>query len=256
MSLSLSLVSGWIALLSVQVVGCGEPLGWRHEPRLVHWIPVADLDFNGPLPVPGWHVEFNADSLAAEVADSSAPWSPPGVVQFAFPRGRPGGSAPAHVWTPLPAGDAVYVGIWWRTSPDWDGHPSNVNKVQYLHTNSQGSVFMAFYGDPGGPYELRVFPQFSTSTDEWLLPNVENLPLAPGMWHQVEWLVERTDRGLGRIRWWMDGVLLGDHDDLPFPEEPLAEYKLAPVWGGSGGEKHHDDFIWYDHVRITVRSAP
>jgi len=45
--------------------------------------------------------------------------------------------------------------------------------------------------------------------------------------------------------------LLGDHADLPFPSQRLVEYKLSPVWGGTGGVKSRTDYFRYDHIRIT-----
>lgn len=240
----------WLVMLGLQLAAV--PV-WPHEPPAFRI--VMDAAFLTAAPQ-GWTLEYNEQGLAAPVDAIDAPWSPPGVMQFTYPRGRAGGEAPATLWAGLPHAEAVYVGMWWRANADWDGHPSNVNKLQYLFTNSQGSVFLALYGPPGGPYELRVFPQFVTSGDTWLRPNVTATPVDLAAWHRIEWLVEYTAPGVGRVRWWLDDVLQGDHAGLPFPGQRLIEYKLSPVWGGVGGTKRSTDYFWYDHIRLSIGGPP
>ena len=154
----------------------------------------------------------------------------------------------------LPMLHQVYVGNWWKVSDPWQGHPSNSNKVQYLFSNGDGSMAMIMYGHPGGPYEMRVFPDWH---GQWLTPNVANVPVTLGVWHQLEWLVEygpTQDPPSGRVRWWMDGQLLGDWQNVRLSALPLAQYKVAPVWGGAEAVlKTELDYYWYDHTYVSGR---
>lgn len=242
-------VSGAATVTVTLVSQPPPPSGWPNQPSGFQVVTDQPWDLLNSL---GWGQVYNT-GLMTTSADLTAPQSAPSVLQFMYPSGFNGGQAPATAYRGLTTSDRVYVGMWWRANPEWEGHPTNVNKLQYLFTNSQGSVFMALYGGVSGPYELRVFPQFNTSQDVWLRPNVNSLAITPGDWYRIEWLVEYTGAGRGRIRWWVNGTLLGDHGDLPFPSERLAEYKLAPVWGGSGGVKSRTDYFWFDHVRVATQ---
>ena len=44
-------------------------------------------------------------------------------------------------------------------------------------------------------------------------------------------------RGDGIIRWWMDGVLVGDYTNVKFPNDNgFVEYQISPTWGGNTGD--------------------
>lgn len=220
---------------------------WANQPGA--YSLVTDEPFNS-LNENGWQSIWNASGYGTEGSDPSAPYSPSGVFQVMYPVGFQGGSAPATELAFLPNLTRAYVGMWVKISNPWQGNPTNVNKLQYLMTNSNGSIFMCFYGTPGGPYELRVFPQFSTSLDRWLTPNVNNVPVTLGTWHKIEWVVDYSG-STSRIQWWMDGTLIGDYSGDPNPGAAFTEYHLDPVWGGIGGTKTETDYYWYDHVRIA-----
>lgn len=237
------------ATLTVSVTPPPPPSGgvWPNEPAGL--TTVTDQPWNG-LTTLSWNSIYNTAGLAAIVSDPSAPFSPSNVIQYEYPSGFQSGAAPATEYVSIPSLKKVYVGTWWKVSNPWQGNPTNVNKIQYLFTNSMGSMFMCMYGTPGGPYEIRVFPQFTTSQDVWLTPNVNNVPVTLGTWHRIEWLVDYSG-STSRIQWWMDGTLLGDYSGVPLPSEALIEYHLAPVWGGTLGTKTETDYYWYDHTRIS-----
>lgn len=220
---------------------------WPHEPAgsaLVTDNPFASLT------APGWGIYYNTNGYVTITSDASAPYSPSSVVQFVYPAGFTAGVSPGMEMAGLGGQKRLFVGAWWKVSAPWQGNPTNVNKIQYVFTNSMGSMFMAMYGPPGGPYELRVFPQFTTSQDVWLTPNVNNVPVTLGVWHQLEWAIDYSGAS-GHVTWWMDGTLIGDYSNVPFPSEGLAEYHLAPVWGGTSGVKTETDYYWYDHIHIS-----
>jgi hypothetical protein len=61
--------------------------------------------------------------------------------------------------------------MWRKPSNPWQGHSSYVNKVFVLLGNAE-HIILVMYGPPGGPYELRVAPEFGNW--DWLVPNVTN----------------------------------------------------------------------------------
>lgn len=236
------------ALITVVPPGNGP---WPNEPA--GFTVVSDQPWD-VLTAGGWSLQFGV--LPLIVPDPTAPLSPPDVLQITYPVGFASGSAPSTVVHALPGTRQLYVGMWWKPSNPWQGNDSNTNKIQYVFTNASGSIVMTMYGPARGPFELRVFPQFSTSSDTWLVPNVNHVPVTLGEWHKIEWLLvynTTTDPPNGISRWWLDGQLIGDYSNLSFPSEPLTVYKVAPVFGGTGGAKTETDYYWYDHVHLSGR---
>ncbi len=236
--------------MSVMVPALGTA-SWPNEPP--GFTTITDNSFNAPDDS-GWALIDNTQSLATRSVDPTAPFSPPGVLEYRYPIGFPGGIGPAAEYIDLPNLRNVYVGAWWKVSNPWQGHPSNVNKVEIFFPDEGGDVYMVMYGTPGGPYELRVIPQFKNMPSDWMMPNVNHVPVTLGVWHRVEWLLMYNTSPFvanGVIRWWLDGKLLGDYRNVRFPATPLVTYKVSAIWGGVGGIKRENDYYWYDHVHIS-----
>ncbi|HEX7937708.1 MAG TPA: hypothetical protein VF483_01880, partial [Gemmatimonadaceae bacterium] len=187
--------------------------------------------------------------------DSTSPATPGSVWQVRYPAGFGAGSAPATLTYSLGGATKVFVGTWWKANANWQGHPSNVNKIQFLFPSSgYGDMYLAAYGPPGGPYELRSVVQFPTfERKDALRPNRDPGLITMGQWHRLEWLVQYSSPNAadGIVRWWLDGVLVGDYDNIRFPPARLDNFKLSPTWGGVGGAKTQTDYYWYDHVFIA-----
>lgn len=236
--------NGVVNVVDTSTVPAGP---WPNEPGAL--TPIIDQPWSqmGGL----WNLLWGVAHIAS---DPTAPGSPPNVLQIDFPIGFIGGSAPGTESIDFAATHEIYVGIWWMASDPWQGHVSNSNKIQYLFTPENGSMAMIMYGPPSGPFELRVFPDWHGA---WLTPNVANVPVTLGSWHRIEWLVvygPTSDPPSGIVRWWLDGVLLGDYSDVRLSSEPIFEYKVAPVWGGAEPVvKTENDFFRYDHVRIAIQ---
>jgi uncharacterized protein YjdB len=241
-------IGGVVGTAVVYVAGDTPPSGpWPNEPA--GFTNLADQPWSALGGV--WELLWGTAHLQL---DPTAPGSPPSTLQVDFPVGFVGGEAPGTEAVGLPAVRQVYVGIWWMASNPWQGHPSNSNKVQYLFTGEDGSMAMIMYGPPQGPFEMRVFPDWH---GQWLTPNVADVKVTLGQWHRIEWLVAygpSNDPPSGIVRWWMDGVLIGDYANVRLSSTPLIQYKMAPVWGGAERvAKHQNDFFRYDHIRISGR---
>lgn len=234
---------------SVTVVPAPPPGSWPNEPSGYQLISDQPFDV---LNLTNWVLQFGT---AVVIPDPSAPFSPPDVLEIVYPIGFAGGEAPGTMQLTFPqAVRSVYAGIWWKASNPWQGQDANVNKIQYIFSQSSGSMFMALYGQPSGPFELRVFPQFSTSDLNWLTPNVSNVAVSMGEWHRIEWLVTEgptQSPPSGIVQWWLDGKLIGSYNNVPLPPDAFQYYKVAPVWGGVGDVKRELDFFEYDHVHVS-----
>lgn len=200
-----------------------------------------------------WFLQFGTATIGL---DPTAPLSPPNVLTITYPAGFVAGSAPGTMFREVPRGvRGLYMGMWWKPSAGWEGHASNVNKIQFLFPRSGGDIAMVMYGPPNGPFELKVLPQFPGLPSNWL-PNVTVRHIALGVWHKIEWLLVAPPQGsaskVGVSRWWLDGVLVGDRADVPFPITTMDTYKVSPTWGGIGGSKTRTDSFLFDHVYLSI----
>src|SRR5436309_186971 len=219
---------------------------WPHEPSGASVI--GDQGFNSLTTGDGLTIADNTSGLGSVVSDGTAPFSPTGVLQYLYPVGLTGGTGPAAEWDGLPGLSQVFVGMWWKVSNPWQGHASNVNKIAFLFPGSGGDMYIAMYGTPGGPYELKVIPQFPGLPSNWLEPNVAHVPVQLGTWHRIEWLINYNG---GVVQWLLDGQLVGSYTGVPFPSGAMTEFKMSSTWGGIGGSKSEDDYYWFDHVHVS-----
>jgi hypothetical protein len=242
------LVTGGV-LISRTWAGTRPPL-WPHEPAGSELISDQPWD---EVSAHGWRPIWGPSRVRS---DPTAPGSPPGVLELTYPEGFEGGSAPGTVVKRLPSVRQAYVGLWWRAPVGWQGHQSNVNKIQFLFPAEGGDITMVMYGPPEGPFTLRVLPQLRGAPSEWLLPNADTVPVVLGEWHRVEWLVALSSRAGaadGISRWWLDGKLQGDYTRLDLPAPAFVEYKLSPTWGGVGDRKRVAESFHFDHTRLSGR---
>jgi hypothetical protein len=240
------------AAIIVIVSNGTPPSGWPHQPS--GFSTLTDWAMNA-LTGSGWNI-VNSSGYATITADGAAPMSAPNVGQWRYPTGFGGGSAPATMYYPLPpAFNEGFVGITWKPSNPWQGHSSYVNKIFFLLGGACGNLIPIMYGPPGGPYQLRVAPEWGNWS--WLTPNVNNVPVALGAWHKIELYFKYNTGGAnGVVRWWMDGTLIGDYSNISFPASGcFAEFQFSPTWGGVGDTKSQTDYFWFDHAFISVPSA-
>ena len=227
---------------------------WPNEPAGLS--QVSDYGFGDPIPVAkfanvggGWGGAYNEYGFGSRTDDPTAPFSPPSVLQIRYPAGFAGGAAPFTAYVEgLPPMERVFAGFWWKASNGWHGHPSNVNKIAFLMLGNDALVF-TMYGPPGGPYDITVVPEFRGINPSIYRPFAGAPKVALGAWHRIE---ITADRAAGTVRWWMDGKQLGSAT-MPFNAGGFTGLKFSPTWGGLGSAKAHEDFYWYDHVRLSGR---
>src|SRR5205807_1178221 len=244
---------------SLTVVYNPPSTAWANEPAgstiMTDWgldqdPPATPAD--QPIPnSPGWWIVHNNEvsgANATRVTDAGAPFSPSNIYQFTFPSGFIGGSAPATVYYPHPAQGEVYAGFWWKPSNPWQNHPSsNVNKLAFWYTDTQGSsADIQMYMEAPGQYYLHVVTEFPGNTIV-LVPNgAQPTAVTLGTWHQVEWYMKYASpvgAGNGIVKWWLDGVLQGSYTNVSTPNDAgFRTFQLYPGWGGVGDTKTETDY--------------
>ena len=246
--------------LAVLTIVAGAPLAaqqgakWPNEPA--GFTQVSDYAFGDSIAVArfftiggGWGGAYNEGGHGTRVDDPGAPFSPPSVLQIKYPAGFGGGSAPFTAFIEgLPPLQQVFAGFWWKVSDHWHGHPSSVNKIVFVMLGNDALIFN-MYGPPGGPYAITAVPEFAGIRPSIYRPLAGAPTVTLGAWHRIEILADRTT---GSVKWWMDGTPVGSAT-MPFNAGGFTGLKFSPTWGGLGSTKSHDDYYWYDHVRMSGR---
>ncbi len=280
--------SGLVALVgltaSCEPAGRGGPVApqlnassWANEPA--GFVPLSDYGFDSAFSTgagvslgDGWYL-YNPNGYATQASDPSAPVSPPNVGQWRYPVGFVAGDAPAVMYRPMDATRELYFAYAWKASSPWQGHPSGVNEISFVIAQNNILV-VQMQGSPGGPYDLIVTTEFTTSNGHLansegddpgarhLFGNVNggNYVVTPGQWYQIEVYFKMSTTSTSRdgiLRWWVNGTPVGDYTTVNFDaDHPFEEFHFSPTWGGIGGAKTEEDYFWYDHVRLSAEPPP
>ena len=222
--------------------------------------------------VPSGWAYANRTSLARIVTDLTAPASPSSVLEYFYPAGYPGGGEPAVHEVNLAGTTEVFVGFHFKFTSNWQGHASGINKLVNVwpRGGTAGLYWLVFRGIgetdtdgtiTNGPYYLEAtLPQGPDVSGCALTyggapgANVRHIQLTPGAWHKVEahWQARTATSG-GRIRWWVDGQLVADFQNLSCAGTAFDYFQIAPTWGGVSGTKSHDDYVRFDDMRLMVK---
>jgi hypothetical protein len=198
----------------------------------------------------GWS-NVDPDSITSGqvsiVSDPSAPVSPDNVMQFWFPVGLAGGAVPGTLgYFALPEPRELYVGLWWKVSDPWEEYP----------------VFALWQLQPGfgmvlkGPdRKLGVLVGFS-GDDRSVGSNIEDTGVSLDQWHRVEIYARfstTSSTADGVLRWWLDGELLGDYDDITFSDGiGFEQFFIYPGSAAGDPARSQDGYFWLDHIRLSV----
>lgn len=240
----------------------GLPGTWPHAPA---WSTLSAYGFPTVIPTGGgvpigdgsnWNIAQSAGPpiLVTRESDLTAPGSPPFIARFSYPIGFPGGIGPGNLYYTNPGAppSKLYVGFWWKPSNPWQGHSSNVNKLLFIYlgaTTGTNILVMEMKGIGAGPFDTRIV--HVGNEDFSYTENIaSSSPLALGVWHQIEILVNEP---AGALNWWIDGVLRGSYTGHTYPA-PFASQLLefAPTWGGIGDVKTENDTFDYDDVLVMA----
>lgn len=259
-----------VALLCMHTLAAAQAV-WPNEPAGSTLI--TDWSFNtisGPLPGPRWR--NNGGSLI--VSDVTAPLSPTNVLKFPYPVGFLSGYAPDTVYFPLNNLSEIYFGYWWKASNPWHAHSSFINKIAFQFTDlTGGQLIQIMFGNGGSePYRVMSSLEFNgvdnshlgngygDAPGTWqLFGNASEGKVTLGHWHRIEVYIKKgtsSSSKNGIIRWWVDGILVGNFSNVNYPTPPFIEYQFSPTWGGAvGARKSEEDYYYYDHVRISQPSG-
>jgi hypothetical protein len=246
---------------------------WPQEPS--GFTTLTDYAFNDAIPAEedvtslsdGWAVLWNGRGrVTKKNDDTSAPGSPDSVAQFAWVTGDSGGIGPGALLHDMGTnGREFYIGLWWKPSNPWQGHPSGVNQLLNI-TSDSGMMTFVMRQQEDSSFQLWSALQFpgvsnthlSNGQGETGSQNLWGLAAPPeielGAWHRIEIYVKMSTNSTtqdGVLKWWMDGTQIGNYTTVKFQNPQFVEFNLNPIWGGVDGVKLQNDKFWYDHIRIS-----
>ena len=217
--------------------------------------------------------------MAAVIPDSTAPLSPPNVVELTYPVGLPSGSAP---WTlyfnSRPMGREYYSAFWWKANAGWQGDPSGINKIIFWQDGAPASanLIVMMNNQRQRDYLLTVTLEFNQASNGQLanaagagnvwhvFGNVHggNYVITPGNWYRIELYFKGSTTPSsqdGVLRWWATKAgatmptAVGDYTNVNFDAPNFIQFSFAPTWGGNSGVgKARNDYYRIDHVHLSA----
>jgi hypothetical protein len=203
--------------------------------------------------------------------DASAPQSPDSVGQTLFPNGQPSGSAPVWFdgWGVGGYASAfyskLYVSLWVRIGgTDYENQAvgTKMGFIGYGQDPSgaanQGFAMLIGNGSQsiGSAFNLGFWQQNNVSRDMNQNVNTSKV-MTVGPWHHWEWEMELNTLGSsnGVFKWWVDGTLITSYSDVVYITSGntfgFYNYRWNPTWGGQGGTKTRNDYMYMDHIYIS-----
>lgn len=236
---------------------------WTNEP--VGSTQVLDCNFSS---TPGACGIQDIYSSAIRDSDGTAPISPSGVIRSTIRAGNSSGGMQLNYATPNPNNREMFMGIIWRTNPEFQGRP-NSNKLFFLRGpqangvwifgNSalvNGSAPLIFGHNTGGGL---LDNSHACSADLGLLcfPNVGPGLLTRGVWTKIEAYVKSSTTNTSRdgiVRWWINGVLVGNYTNLNYGGTAgINEWVWSETWDGFVNPVPTQDWSHYlDHLYISI----
>lgn len=201
-------------------------------------------------------------------SDGSAPLSPSTVVRSTMVYTAATGGTELHFTTPTTLKE-IYVGLWWRSNPEFNGNNVGANKLFFVRgrqnqngaflwqkpqTSSQGRLFFITQL----PYNLNQCGGYDV---DQCFANVTDVPIVPGLWYRFEVYMKASSCPTcrdGILRWWItpkgaSPILAGNYVNFAYGPD-VSEWVWAETWDGFGnGQGFTSNPSHYiDHIHISM----
>jgi uncharacterized protein YjdB len=259
------------ATLTVGTVLSFEPSGMSVQ---------AERPFNCVKPTAcesSWYYGEDYANAAISVLSADAPRSAGtttsgNVVQQNFTPSLVGGSSPASLGTPLnPQRQTLYLSMWMKMSPNYEGHPSNVNKIIHFYTRNGANIaIFTIRGAGMGTLVPAMGLQNLAANYEWfsgttrvfetvanLEPNVTTCTVTRGVWNRYEMVLKNNTPGVadGTVELWMNGTKCLNYTAIMYVpaggNNKWEEINWSPTYGGGPIALTSTFFTQADHIYVS-----
>ena len=230
----------------------GGGASWPNQPpgfSSLSDMPWAALTGNG------WNYLRRSSSKDDDiVTDSAAPLSPMQLLRIIFTPDMPRDTGPSVHWMGLPSRPReLFTGWWMKMSPNWSASPAGGGKITFAWSQQgQGQVYSNI-GGSAAPHRININTEWAPYGQKFWEPNVTTTPISYGQWYRIEWYLkwESTPGASdGVMRWWVNGVLNGDHRNVRFPNIPgFEQFEYAPTRQNS---PLAEEYLFIDHTRVSA----
>ncbi len=198
------------------------------------------------------------------VQDASAPFSGTNVLRSTrFANVAAGGTQLEYY---LPTGNKeIYVGMYWRTSTQFEGKNHGGNKLFFIRGQGPGTNGVFMYICPNRDCSKGYIlwtTQLTYNLDQCggldidsCKPNVNNVLIKPGTWYKIEVYMKASSCATchdGTVKWWINGTLAGSYNNFAYG--PAVDTWLwSETWDGSGAvnEWVTEGYHHLDHLYIS-----
>lgn len=232
-------------------------IDYPHEPAGFEKLTERDFSTRNPT---GWlHIEDRYPGRLEVVPDDN-PNVGPLVMEQRYPAGFQPGSGPATAEFPVRSPvTRLYISVWAKLSPNWQGHVSSTNKMFYVWIGGRPKVFISAEGVGSGLLEPQVRLQNDRAHRGRLRPNLaRRAAVQRGVWQRWEFVFKANapGRANGEVHWWINGVKVSQYHDVAYVdpgERPYWEvFQWRPIWGGSGGRPlAREQTLRFGHLYIS-----
>jgi hypothetical protein len=193
----------------------------------------------------------NSDD-ANVVTDTSAPFSPPNVLRIVFTPNLEHDRQPTVHWISLPFVNEVYATWWIKLSANWTPNPAGAGKMAFLWPSQGNGVLYSNIAGASPPHRINIVTTWSAYGYRFWEPNVAATDFYYDRWYQIGWYVRwesSPGAGDGIIRWWVNGSLNGEYNNLVFPACCLLQFEFAPT---KQSPPSANQYMYIDHTQIAT----
>jgi hypothetical protein len=234
------------------IAGGGGGASWPNEP--LGFKMLTDMAWSA-LTGNGWNYLRRSSSKHDDiVSDSAAPLSPLQLLRIVFTPDMPRDTGPSVHWIGLPSRPReMFTGWWMKMSPNWSASPAGGGKITFAWSqNGQGQVYSNI-GGSAAPHRININTEWAPYGQKFWEPNVTTTPVNYNQWYRIEWYLkwESTPGASdGVMRWWVNGVLNGDHRNVRFPDiAGFEQFEYAPTRQNS---PLSEEYLFIDHTRVST----
>jgi hypothetical protein len=249
---------GTLALITLALTACldqaasecyGVP-GWPGGPALNEppgFRAVTEQPWTG-MRENGWNYLRRTSSKHDDICMDNATQKT--ALRIIFTRDMKPNTEPSVHWIGLPLPRAVYAAWWVELSPNWTPSPAGGGKISFLHT-PDAQVYINV-GGPRAPHRINVNTEWAPYGQKFWEPNVTTTPITYGRWFRIEWYLQwesSPQAGDGVLRWWVNGVLNGDHRNVHYPIGGFGQFEFAPTLQNPPPQ---EQYMYVGHTYVSI----
>jgi len=196
-----------------------------------------------------WQPKFYNGTRSNSIVSAAGPNGETRLLRFTYPASHTGGGG-VEVYIDILNATRVYVGMHFRLSSNFYGHPSGIHKLFYIQGQGPTSNMM-WYEDNGVGDEasrtIQIVNQLAGRVGD---DRVGSYGISRGVWHLIEATLDMTTTPRGSTKVWVDGVLRINYVGTGGPAS-LIGVTLSGIMGGIGATGNPAEQT-YDIARVRV----